>query len=58
MRGVSVLSIIVAVITALIGLISRIRVAPVFGLESKAFAGIAALFLIFAIAVNTLPEDL
>ena len=58
MRVVSVLSIIIAVITALIGLISRIRVATVFGLESKAFAGIAALFLIFAIAVNTLPEDL
>jgi|GEM_PF-2322715 hypothetical protein len=58
MRGVSAFSIIAAVITALIGLISRLRVVPVFGLESKAFAGIAALFLIFAIAVNTLPEDL
>lgn len=58
MKAFSVLSILAAVIAALIGLVSRIRVAPVFGLESKAFAGIAALFLIFAIAINTLPEDL
>jgi len=58
MKTLSVLSIAAGILSAIIGLISRMRVAPVFGLESKAFAGIAALMFLLAIAINTLPEDL
>ncbi len=58
MKVISVGSVLAGVIAAVIGLISRIRVEPIFGLESRAFAGITLIFFVLAIAVNTLPEDL
>lgn len=58
MKSISVVSIILGIIAAVIGLVSRIRITPIFGIDSRAFAGICVIFLLLAIAVNTLPEDL
>ncbi|MFH1369178.1 MAG: hypothetical protein ABII64_08640 [Elusimicrobiota bacterium] len=57
MKMISLASIGLGVISALIGLISRMQVHPLLGLESKPWAGVAVLFLLLAIALNTTKKD-
>lgn len=42
---------VIAGLSFLVGIISRILVKPVFGLESRTFAGFTAICLLFAIAL-------
>ncbi len=58
MKFISVTAIVAGVVLAIVGFVSRIRVEPIFGIESRAFAGISAVLFLLAIAINTLPEDL
>ena len=54
MKGVSLVSIIVAALCIVIGIYSRLSLNPVLGLESRAFAGFAALLLLLSIALSSL----
>jgi len=50
MKGLGKIAIWVGVVSWVIGIISRVMVKPIAGLESRAFAGFAALCFLFAIA--------
>jgi hypothetical protein len=56
MRNIALVSIVVGVISWLVGIISRLTVCPILGLESRAFAGFTALCFLLAIALSTLKE--
>lgn len=58
MRIISVCSILAGFISAVIGLVSRIRGVPIFGIAPHSYAVVTIIFLLFAVAINTLPEDL
>ena len=56
MRGLAIVGVLVAALSTLIGLISRLSVAPIFSLESRAYVGFAALCLLFAITFLLLEK--
>lgn len=54
MRKVIVVLIILAAIVTIAGILSRLTLLPVMGIESRAMAGFAMLLLLFAIALEGL----
>lgn len=54
MKNLTKVLIVVAAIVTVVGIISRITITPVIGIESRAMAGFAALLLLFAIALEGL----
>ena len=57
MKIISTIAILLAAIDGIIGLVSRMKLLPIMGMTSKAWAGEAAVFLLLAIAINTLKKD-
>ena len=52
MKKVPLIYIVVGVVSVLIGIVSRLAMMPILGLESRAFAGFAALCFLLAIAIS------
>lgn len=54
MKKIAIILIWAAAIVTVVGIISRLTLTPVIGIESRAMAGFAALLLLFAIALEEL----
>ncbi|MDP3786530.1 MAG: hypothetical protein Q8R05_03155 [Candidatus Omnitrophota bacterium] len=54
MKNLAVASIIVGIISLVVGIYSRVIFEPVYGLEAKAFLGFTGACLLFAIALAAL----
>ena len=54
MRKVIVILIILAAIVTIVGIVSRLTLLPVVGIESRAMVGFSILLLLFAIALEGL----
>jgi hypothetical protein len=52
MKNLNKVLIVVAAIVTVVAIISRLTITPVIGIESRAMAGLAALLLLFAIALK------
>lgn len=56
MKNIPLTVIVIGVVSLLVGMISRLTVTPILTLESRAFAGFAAVCFLLAIAISTLKE--
>lgn len=56
MKNIANIAIIIAAISLLVGVISRLSLTPIAGLESRAYVGFTAICLLFAIALSLLKE--
>lgn len=56
MKNLANLAIVLAAISLVVGIISRLSLNPIAGLESRAFVGFTAVCLLFAIALSVLKE--
>jgi hypothetical protein len=56
MKNLANVAIIAAAISLLVGLISRLSLKPVAGLDSRALIGFTAICLLFAIALSVLKD--
>ncbi len=56
MKSIANLAIVIAAISLLLGVISRLSLKPIAGLESRAFIGFTAICLLFAIALSVRKE--
>ncbi|MFA5339103.1 MAG: hypothetical protein WC317_03010 [Candidatus Omnitrophota bacterium] len=54
MKNLAVVSIIAGILSFAVGIYSRLILKPVYGLETRAFIGFAAVCLLLAIALATL----
>jgi hypothetical protein len=54
MKNLNKVLIVAAAIVSVVAIISRLTITPVSGVESRAMAGLAALLLLFAIALEGL----
>jgi hypothetical protein len=52
MKNVTKLLVIVAAVITVVGIIGRLTMQPIVGIESRAMIGFAALLLLFAIALQ------
>lgn len=52
MKNLANIAIVLAAISLVIGIISRLALNPIAGLESRAFVGFTAICLLFAIALS------
>ncbi|MCS7185206.1 MAG: hypothetical protein NZ870_04720 [bacterium] len=57
MKNVSVVLIVVAAIAAIIAGITRLADVEIMGVAHRVWAGVAAILLLFSIAINTLPKN-
>lgn len=56
MKTISVIVILLGVVSLVIGIISRLTITPIAGLESRAFAGFTALMFLLSIALTNLKK--
>lgn len=56
MKGIAQVAIIIAAVSLLVGVISRLSLAPIAGLESRAYVGFSAICLLLSIALSVLKE--
>jgi hypothetical protein len=56
MKNLANVAIVLAAISLLVGIISRLSLKPIAGLEGRAFIGFTAICLLFAIALSVLKE--
>lgn len=54
MKNLAVASIVVGIISLVVGVYSRLIYKPIYGVEAKAFLGFTGVCLLFAIALATL----
>lgn len=56
MKNIANIAIIIAAVSLLVGVISRLSLTPIAGLESRAYIGFTAICLLFSIALSLLKE--